>query len=155
PVHNAFDLWELTTLYQEVIGSAYWLIDADALGVPRAIWPLPAQYVLPWRAPDSPNLVDAYLYRPFGQEHFFRPDEVIHFRYPDPRDPYLAGLSPLRACLDQARASSAFHALKKTKFDNHALPDAIVCPDEVLGDEERERLERSWNQRLRGHGAGR
>src|SRR5262245_36579999 len=23
PVHNQFDLWELTTLYQEVIGSAY------------------------------------------------------------------------------------------------------------------------------------
>src|SRR5690348_14416140 len=35
-VHNAFDLWELTTLYQEVHGSAYWYLDRDpVLGVPR------------------------------------------------------------------------------------------------------------------------
>src|SRR5271165_1661188 len=26
PVHNQFDLWELTTLYQEVHGSAYWYL---------------------------------------------------------------------------------------------------------------------------------
>ena len=35
-VLNAFDLWELTTLYQEVHGGAYWYLDLDpALGVPR------------------------------------------------------------------------------------------------------------------------
>ena len=37
PVHNAFDLWELTTLYQEVHGSAYWYLDLGPLGVPQAI----------------------------------------------------------------------------------------------------------------------
>src|SRR5262249_3169449 len=26
PTHNSFDLWELTTLYQEVHGSAYWYL---------------------------------------------------------------------------------------------------------------------------------
>ena len=35
PVHNSFDLWELTTLYQEVHGAAYWFLDMDpVLGVP-------------------------------------------------------------------------------------------------------------------------
>ena len=34
------------------------------------------------------------------------PERVIAFRYPDPRDPYLAGLSPLRACYEQARLLS-------------------------------------------------
>src|SRR2546421_505986 len=60
PVHNSFDLWELTTLYQETFGSAYWLLDLDPLGVPRSVWPLPSQNVTPARAPESPNLVDAY-----------------------------------------------------------------------------------------------
>src|SRR5262249_3825877 len=27
PVHNSFDLWELTTLYQEVHGCAYWYLN--------------------------------------------------------------------------------------------------------------------------------
>ena len=34
PIHNSFDLWELTTLYQEVHGSAYWFIERDVLGIP-------------------------------------------------------------------------------------------------------------------------
>jgi hypothetical protein len=37
PVHNAFDLWELTTLYQEVQGCAYWYFDRGPLGIPDAI----------------------------------------------------------------------------------------------------------------------
>jgi len=78
---------------------------------------------------------------------------VIHFRYPDPRDPYTGGLSPLRACYEQACLAREFAAFKTAKFQNHALPDAIISPDEVLGEEERDRLEAQWNQKLR-RGAG-
>lgn len=102
PVHNAFDLLELLTLSQEVHGCAYWLIDDGPLGTPAAIWPLPAHLVTPWRDPDSHNLVDAYLYRGGGEERL-PPERVLAFRYPDPRDPYAAGASPLRACFEQAR----------------------------------------------------
>ena len=43
PVHNAFDLWELTELYLEVQGCAYWLFDFDVrLQIPTEIWILPA-----------------------------------------------------------------------------------------------------------------
>jgi hypothetical protein len=61
-VHNAFDLWELTTLYQEVHGSTYWYLDLDPLiHVPRAIWILPSQNVAPRRDPNSTNLVEYWL----------------------------------------------------------------------------------------------
>jgi HK97 family phage portal protein len=155
PVHNSFDLWELTTLYQEVHGVAYWYLDRDPLGTPRQIWPLPSQHVTAYRAPTSDQLVDYYLYRTGQREQRFRPDDVIVFRYPDPRDPYSAGLSPLRACFEQASLISDFAAFKKAKFDNHAVPDAIVSPDEVIGEEERDRLETQWNQRFRRSGTGR
>src|SRR5205085_9519024 len=100
PLTNQFDLWELTTLYQEVHGSAYWLLRFDGLGVPGEIWPLPAQHVTPRREPGSPNVVDGYEYRVGSEVRRYRPGEVIHFRYPDPRNPYVAGLSPLRACYE-------------------------------------------------------
>src|SRR5262249_53846143 len=109
----------------------------------------------PKREPKSVNLVDYYLYRAGTSEQRFAPDEVIHFRYPDPRDPYTSGLSPLRACYEQAALTSQFAAFKRAKFDNHAVPDALVTPDAVLGEEERDRLEAQWNQRLRRGGAGR
>jgi HK97 family phage portal protein len=155
PVFNAFDLWEITTLSQEVLGTAYWLLDPGPLGVPAAVWPLPAHQVTPVREPNSPRIVDAYVFRNAGREERFPPQRIIAFRYPDPRAPYTAGLSPLRACFDQARLLSDLTDFRREKFENHALPDALLCPDTVLGEEERDRLELLWNQRLRRGGAGR
>jgi HK97 family phage portal protein len=155
PQHNQFDLWELTTLYQEVHGSAYWYLVLDALGVPREVWLLPSQNVTPWRDPDSRNVVDAYVYRTGTKEERFSPREIIHFRYPDPRDPYTSGLSPLRACYEQVALLSDFAAMKKAIYDNNAIPAAIVSPDEVIGEEERDRLETQWNSKFRRGGSGR
>src|SRR5579884_4060837 len=115
PAHNAFDLWELTTLYQETFGAAYWLLDLDPLGVPRHIWPMPSQNIKPARWPDSPNLVDAYVYRGAEGEQRFPPERVIAFRYPDPRDPYSNGLAPLRACYEQVCMAGDFAAFKRHK----------------------------------------
>jgi HK97 family phage portal protein len=156
PVHNSFDLWELTTLYQEVHGSTYWYLDLNPfLGIPDEIWVLPTQNVTPRRGPDSRNLVDYYVYRTGAREQRFPPEQIIHFRYPDPRDPYTAGLSPLRAAFEQVALTSEYAAFKSAKFANHAVPDALIAPDEVIGEEERDRLEGQWNQRFRRGGSGR
>jgi hypothetical protein len=40
-------------------------------------------------------------------------------------------------------------------YYNHAIPSAVISPDEVLGEEERDRLEAQWNARFRRGGAGR
>src|SRR5205085_1510433 len=59
PVHNAFDLWELTQLSLETVGAAYWLLDLDGpFGTPAAIWPLPAHKVRPHRERNSADLLD-------------------------------------------------------------------------------------------------
>jgi HK97 family phage portal protein len=155
PVHNAFDLWELTTLYQEVQGCAYWYLVFGPLGTPTEIWILPAQNVTPKRAPNSRAIVDFYEYRNGSAVQNFNPEQIIHFRYPDPRDPYTSGLSPLRACFEQVSLLSDYTAFKEAKFQNRAIPDAIVSPDEVIGEEERDRLESQWNSKFRRGGAGR
>src|SRR5205085_1991400 len=125
--------------------SAYWLLNIGPLGIPDEIWLLPSQNVSPKRETGSPNLVDYYAYRTGSREERFTPDRIIHFRYPDPRNPYTAGLSPLRACWEQVALTSEYAAFRKAKFENRALPDAIVSPDEVIGEEERDRLETKWN----------
>jgi HK97 family phage portal protein len=156
PSQNAHDLWELTTLYQEVHGSAYWLLETDPLlGVPASIWVLPSQFVRPVREPGSPRLVDFYEYRGPGPVRRFAPETILHFRYPDPREPYLSGLSPLRACFESAALASQFLAYKRSLWDNAALPGVIVSPQESISQEERDRLEASWTQRFRRGGNGR
>jgi HK97 family phage portal protein len=155
PIHNNFDLWELTQVYLEVHGRAFWYVSSGPLGIPEAIWPLPAQNVTPRRRPDSPNPVDYYEYRTGAAEQQFAPSEVIFFRYPDPRDPYTGGLSPLRACYEQVALAGEYAATKSAIYQNRAIPSALVCPDQILGEEERDRLETQLNQRFRRGGSGR
>ncbi|MFN4259778.1 MAG: phage portal protein [Gemmataceae bacterium] len=154
PVHNAFDLWELTTLYQEVLGSAYWYLRMGALGIPEQIWIVPAQHITPWRERGSPRLVDYYLYRVGGQQQRLASEEVIHFRYPDPRDPYAAGFSPLRAAFEQVASTSTYQAVKQAIYANQAVPSAVISPTEPISPEERDRLEEQWNVKFRQGGSG-
>jgi hypothetical protein len=140
PVHSAFDLWELTTLYLEVL-RAFWYLELDpVLGTPREIWPLPAQNVTPRRHPGSPNLIDYYEYQTGRQHQDFPQEQVIFFRYPDPKDPYTGGLSPLRACFEQVALQSEYAATKSALYENRGIPSALVSPDDVIGEEERDRL---------------
>jgi HK97 family phage portal protein len=155
PVHNSFDLWELTTLYQEVHGSAYWYLAMGPLGIPEEIWILPSQNVTPRRNPNSRQIVDYYEYRSGATQQRFSPREIIQFRYPDPRDPYTAGLGPLRAAYENVALTSDYLAFKKATWENAAIPSAVISPDEPIGEEERDRLEAQWNQKYRRGGAGR
>ncbi len=154
PVHNAFDLLELTTLYQEVTGHAYWLLEYDPLGVPTRIWPLPAHLVRPVRLPGSAQLVDYYEYRAGPQLVRFDPEDIVHFRYPDPADPFLGGLSPLRAAFEQASLASEFVAFKTALWRNSGLPGVILSPQDVVPAEERQRLEIEWQQKFQRGGQG-
>ena len=123
--------------------------------MPRAIWLLPTQNMTPKRAPDSPKLVDYYQYRTGTREQTFRPSEIVHFRYPDPRDPYMSGISPLRAAYEQVSFLSSFTAFKNATYENNALPSAILAPASTLGEEERDRLETQIKERFGRGGAGR
>lgn len=155
PVHNAHDLWELTTLYQEVLGVAYWLVRTSPLGIPEEIWVLPSQQVTPRRSPGSNRPVDHYEFHGGAGIERFGPDEVIAFCYPDPADPYQGGLSPLRAAYPQVVTAAEYSAFKREKFANRALPDAIVSSEEGIGETEAARLEKQWEQKFGQGGAGR
>jgi HK97 family phage portal protein len=155
PYHSSYDLWELTTLYLEVHGSAYWHTPKNVLGVPTAIWILPKQNTEPRRNPGSGNIIDYYRYRVGGAWQDFSPSEIVQFRYPDPRDPYTQGIAPLRACIEQVSILADYAALRQSKLDNSAIPDVVISPGEVIGEEERDRLEAQWNQKFRKGGTGR
>jgi HK97 family phage portal protein len=155
PTHNAHDLWELTTLYQEVHGSAYWYLVLGPLGVPESIWVLPSQHVRALREEGSSELVDGYEVRTRAGEVRLKAREVIHFRYPDPRDPYGCGLSPLRAAYEHVSLASEFLAYKRSVWGNNALPSVILSPGQILTPEEKDRLEAAWNQKFARGGNGR
>ena len=50
---------------------------------------------------------------------------------------------------------SSYTAMRQSIYENRALPDAIISPAEVIGEEERDRMEAQWNAKFRRGGAGR
>ena len=156
PVHNSFDLWELTQLYLEVIGCAFWYIEKNGFnGMPSAIWILPAQCVRPRRETNSDQIVDFYEYSFGGVQKLYSPEDIIHFRLPNPRDPYLGGLAPLAAAFEQVAMTSQYTAMKRAVYDNTGIPSVVLSPGDVVGEDERNRLEAEWNQKFRRGGMGR
>ena len=55
----------------------------------------------------------------------------------------------------QVNFLSTFASFKNATYENNALPAALVSPDEVIGEEERDRLEAQIGQRFKRGGAGR
>ena len=53
---------------------------------------------------------------------------------------FCTGMSPLRAAFEDVSLISDYAAFKQAKFQNRAIPDAIVSPDEVIGEEKRDLL---------------
>jgi HK97 family phage portal protein len=151
PEQDAQELWELTTLHQECLGSAFWLLEGDG-PVPAAVWVLPPERV---RVERGTGAVPCFQVAGSGGLVDLSAEQVIHFRYPDPRDCYGKGLGPLRAVLASAQLASQFVAYKRGLWENAALPGVVLTPEAPLGDEERERLEGEWNAKFRKGGNGR
>jgi len=149
---DAQELWELTTLHQETVGSAYWSLETGGDGLPRAIWTLPAHRVRAVRRDDG--ALEGYRVAGPKGETALPAAEVVHFRYPDPRDPYGPGLSPLRACLETVRAAGQLRAYRGGLLEGAAAPGVILTPEGPLGEDERERLEGEWERKFR-RGTGR
>src|SRR5262245_14017118 len=142
------DLMEQTTLQQECIGACYWKLEFDALDVPSEVWPLASHLMRPVRKQGSERPIDYYEYWTAPSPRRFDVDEIVDFRYPDPKDPYTGALAPLRGSYEAALLNSKYNAIRSAVFDNNAVPGVIISPKEVVSDPERRRLETEWNQRF-------
>ncbi len=99
--------------------------------------------------------MDCYEVRGLTGTVRYAPEQILHFRFPDPRDPYTSGLSPLRACYEQVALTSEYAAMKRSVYDNTGVPSVVLAPGVAVGEDERDRLEQQWQQKFRKGGQGR
>lgn len=143
---NQSELFEGTTLYQELTGDAYWYLEPGPLGLPMAIWPLMSQYVKIVRN-DAGELV-GYLY---GKDSLNRialdVTEVIHFRYANPESNDY-GLSPLQATMGAANLLQAQEEYLEDSFKNGGIPHVGIMVKSPLPEAEKKRLYSEWYRRF-------
>jgi HK97 family phage portal protein len=153
PYQNGFDATVLRVLYGELTGNAYIhpVID-QRLGVPVQLWTMPSQFVEVVPGQQGEDFVKSYRYGATEEqkrENTYAPDEVIHFKRPNPADMYY-GIGKVEAAWGAIMANEAIHEMDVAFFANKARPDYLLVVKSPAHDDELERLEVSIDEKLRG-----
>lgn len=140
------ELLEATVNYQELVGDAYWFKERGPLNVPVALHPLMSQYVRVVR--DSQAKLVGYLYGKTETNRVaFDAQDVIHFRYPNPRDPDY-GLSPLEATFGATALLEAQQEYATTMFDAGGMPEVGIIVKGDVNAAERAKLYAEWKSKF-------
>lgn len=153
PYQNGFDATVLRILFGELTGNAYLhpVID-QTLGIPTQLWTMPSQFVEIIPGSDGSEFIKAYRYGATEEqkrENTYAPDEVIHFKRPNPSDMYY-GIGKVEAAYGAVIANEAIHEMDIAFFANKARPDYLLVVKSPAHDDELERLEVSIDEKLRG-----
>ena len=152
---DGFSLMEITDLYMEVVGSAYWYLPRDPLGNIEAIWILQSQFVTP--VYDKAGKLKEYKYGSEDKAKRFSKDDILPFYLPSLGNLYNDGYSPLRAAYESVLMEENGKAHAAALQKNNARPDMLVWATGEgggLGEDESKRLERRFNRKFREGGTG-
>ncbi len=148
---NSYEVRALTCTMLDLTGDGYWYTEKDKLGVPSKIFVLRSQWVR--IVPDRDKFIGEYIYglQQGSQEALHIPPEnVIHFKYPNPLDPWY-GMGPVQSAAYAIESQELREKFILATMGNMARPDLIVKYMEgELDPKERSLLEREWNAMFRG-----
>jgi len=150
---NEFDLKNETELFLELTGNSYWyLVPSNMRGengryIPSGIWVLPANRVT--IVPSKKTFIDHFELRQsgFGNPTKYKPDEIVHFRFPNPND-ILYGMGPLQGAANAVDVNQYIKDYEMGLFRNQARPDFVVKMEKdsriKMGDSQITRFEEMW-----------
>lgn len=144
---NSFTLWEMTELYQELCGNAYWYVPTDGAGVPQEIWPMPPQNMK--IVPDKEKFISGYKFMKGMKGTVFDEEDVIHFKFPDPNS-YYYGKGPLAAVTDAYNIGQNMNKYENALFTNMGRLEGAFETDEEISNTEFERLKEEIKQMFSG-----
>ena len=146
---NEFYSWaeliELTQLYLELAGEAYWVIERDNANNIAKIWPTNPQNM--GVIPDENHFLLGYVFRSHDKKIVLAPQDVVFFKYPHPSNPY-RGASPLEAVALEALGDKEAVEWNYTFFKNAAIPAGILdAGNNILTEEQIEHIRKQWKSK--------
>lgn len=144
---NYFSLFELTNLFQELCGNAFWYIIENKLGVPQEIWPMPPQNMA--IIPDKIKFIKGYKFVRGFDEIEFAEESVIHFKFPSPTSMYY-GKAPLAAVTDAYNISQNINRYENFVFGNMGRIEGAFETEQELSQYEFDRLKEEIRQTFQG-----
>ncbi len=135
-----YDLFELLAIFLESAGECFWWKMKDKSGKIINIYPwLNPCYMQV--VPSAETFVGGYIYTipGTGEKIPFEADQIVHFKYPDPLNPY-RGLSPIKAAEYEISTSKQVAKWNWRFFRNAARPFGVILYDGTMSDDQFKRV---------------
>ena len=149
PNQNKRDLMEMTTMFLDLTGEAYWLLIPDRLGVPKEIYVIPAQFINPKFGKTLDNLIEGYVYERGSKKDTLPPEHIIYFTYPNPHNAF-TGFSSVRGIAETIYIENEMDAFEAAIFENKASLGGVITETERISEPDKKRLQESFQQKHTG-----
>jgi len=145
-----YDMIELTTMFLELTGEAYWWKVRDERGKVIELFPwfLPSGMTI---IPGKDKFISGYVYRvpETGQEIPFDSEDIIYFRFPSPTNRF-RGMSPVKASAMDVETERNARWWNLKFFKNSARPYGALKTEHKLDQETYDRLKMQWEAQHQG-----
>lgn len=149
PFMNSSDLMELTVMFLDLTGEAYWYIIKDRLGVPAELWPVPSQYITAIPGRTFREFITGYRYERGNVKFDVSIEDIIVFSYPNPANQY-RGMGVVRGICDAVYTNSKMYEYEESLFEKKARVGGVLESDSGINKVEVDRLREEWKQRYAG-----
>jgi HK97 family phage portal protein len=142
------DLKLVTGYHLCLEGDAYWLLDKRMRtnGAPTYIDILNPRNV---RMVVKDGELQEYIYRLPDRDMHLRPEDVVHFKLPDPMN-WNEGHPPVKSIRYSLDMYKEADITNLRKIQNGAVPSGTLETDQPVNDEERKKILQQWNERYGG-----
>lgn len=142
---DSIEFWEEHLTFFDLAGNSYWYWVAPDGGAPSEVYVLnPSRMRI---VPGRDRTVAEYEYRVNGAVFHLRPEEVTHYKRPNPFNVYY-GMPAIEAVLLDAEGDRLMAEWNVDLFgDGVSIPAGMFIVDPNVTDKERDRLERELSAR--------
>ena len=140
PHLNQKDFFFLTQLFKELSGDSYWYKNLNLMKQPKELWNLYPNLMN--IIPGKTEYVAGYIYtREDGEKIPIKPEEIIHFLFPNPNDKYY-GASPIMAVATAYNIQENADKYENALFTNMGTLEGYFSTKENIRDADFERIKK-------------
>lgn len=150
PTQTGYELLYNTAAHLELVGNAYWYLEGvkKENDKPTAIYILNPRYVKTERE-KFPNIIKQYKYTENNQNLIFEPYQILHFKYPDPNDPY-EGIGTVQSIAQWIDADNYATEFNRRYFLNGARIGGFLESESAYTPEQMDYLRKSFEAIYKG-----
>lgn len=152
PGYSQFQFFEMHFTYFKLMGESFWYIAKGEKSLkPKEFYLLrPDLMEVAVDSSDPRGLVTGYsLIKPDGKRVTFEKDEILHFKKPNPRNPY-RGLGAVEAAKTYVETEDYTSTWTKNSVYNSGRPSGMINLKGVVSDEEYKEFKKQFKNQYSG-----